>query len=75
MRKFDFHGSPIVLALILGPMAEYNFRLSLISSHGDYYIFLTRPICLAFLLISVFSALFPFWREYRAKKKIKTSAA
>jgi putative tricarboxylic transport membrane protein len=75
MRKFDFHGSPIVLALILGPMAEYNFRLSLISSHGDYSIFFTRPICLGFLTIAVFSAIFPFWREYRAKKKIYTGAA
>jgi putative tricarboxylic transport membrane protein len=75
LRKFDFHGSPIVLALILGPMAEYNFRLSLISSHGDYSIFLTRPICVSFLLISVFSAIFPFWRQQRARKKVMIQRA
>jgi putative tricarboxylic transport membrane protein len=69
MRKFGFHGSPIVLALILGPMAEYNFRLSLASSHGDFSIFLTRPIRLGLLILSVFSAAFPFWREYRAKRR------
>ena len=69
MRKLDFHGSPIVLALILGPMAEYNFRLSLISSRGDYSIFFSRPISLGFLILAVISAGFPFWREYRAKRK------
>jgi putative tricarboxylic transport membrane protein len=69
MRKLDFHGSPIVLALILGPMAEYNFQLSLISSRGDYSIFFSRPISLGFLILAVISAGFPFWREYRAKRK------
>lgn len=68
MRKFGFQGSPIVLALILGPMAEYNFRLSLMSSHGDFSIFITRPLCLLFLILSFFSIAIPFWRENRVKK-------
>lgn len=55
MRKLDFHGSPIVLALILGSMLEANFRRSLVLSKGSYTIFFTRPICLAFLLLSVLS--------------------
>jgi putative tricarboxylic transport membrane protein len=69
MRKFGFQGSPIVLALILGPMAEYNFRLSLMSSQGDYSVFVTRPICLFFLCISLVSIALPFWREHRARRK------
>jgi putative tricarboxylic transport membrane protein len=69
MRKFGFQGSPIVLALILGPMAEYNFRLSLMSSLGDYSIFVTRPICLFFLCISLVSIALPFWREHRARRR------
>lgn len=69
LRKFGFQGSPIVLALILGPMTEYNFRLSLTASGGDYSVFFTRPICLAFLILSFFSIALPLYRNYRAKKR------
>jgi putative tricarboxylic transport membrane protein len=70
-KKFGFQGSPVVLALILGPMAEYNFRLSLTASQGDYSIFVTRPICLAFLIVSLFSIVLPIWRNHQRKKKAK----
>ena len=69
LTKFGFQSSPIVLAIILGPMAEYNFRLSLISSQGNYLIFLTRPICLTFLLISVCSLAFPYVAPFFRKKQ------
>ena len=70
MRKLDFHGSPIVLALILGSMLEANFRRSLVLSKGSYAIFFTRPICLAFLLLSVLSVVIVL----RQNKKHKQSA-
>ncbi len=63
LRKFGFQGSPIVLALILGPMAEYNFRLTLTASQGDYSVFFTRPICLGFLIVALLSILLPVWRS------------
>ena len=68
LRKFGFQGSPIVLALILGPMAEYNFRLTLTATQGDYSVFVTRPICLGFLIISVMSIVLPIWRSHRQKR-------
>jgi putative tricarboxylic transport membrane protein len=71
LRKFGFQGSPIVLALILGPMAEYNFRLTLTATQGDYSVFVTRPICLAFLIISALSIVLPIWRGYRQKKSLR----
>ena len=41
----EFPVSPIVLGFVLGPMLEENFRRSMLLSHGDLMVFITRPIC------------------------------
>jgi putative tricarboxylic transport membrane protein len=53
MRKFAYEPAPLVLAFVLGPMLENNLRKSLILSHGDFQIFLTRPISAACLLLAI----------------------
>ena len=55
MQKFQFPISPIVLALILGPMAEGEFRRSLMMSQGSLSIFFTRPISVVLLLLAAIS--------------------
>ena len=45
MRKFDFEASPLILAVVLGPMMEKALRQSLEMSAGDFSIFASRPIC------------------------------
>jgi putative tricarboxylic transport membrane protein len=72
LTKGGFPLSPIVLALILGPMAEGNFRRSLVMSHGDYSIFFTRPISATFIIIGIISLFFPIitkWIAYNKEKK------
>jgi putative tricarboxylic transport membrane protein len=59
---------PILLGIILGPIIETNFRRSLIMSHGDPVIF-SRPICLAFILISCAAFCWPLIRDWRATRK------
>lgn len=56
INKTGFFGSPIVLALILGPMLEANFRRALVISAGSYSIFYTSPIAVVFFSIAVLSA-------------------
>ena len=56
MRKFGYEAAPLILACVLGPMAENAFRQSLLLSRGDMMIFATRPISaialgIAFLLL------------------------
>ncbi len=53
MLKLKFSMSPIILGLILGPMIESNLRRSLIMSEGDWTIFVTRPISLSFLILTL----------------------
>lgn len=57
LRLMDFQLVPILLGIVLGPLAELNFRRALILSDGSYSIFIKRPISLAFLLIAFGSIL------------------
>ena len=55
MLKADVIVSPIVLAVILGPMAETNFRRSLIMFDGSFSFLYTRPITIVFLVLGTFT--------------------
>ena len=44
LRLLDFQPAPLLVGFVLGPMLEENFRRALLLSHGDYSVFLTRPI-------------------------------
>jgi len=57
LRRLDFQLVPILLGIVLGPLAETNFRRSLVMSEGSLSIFVTRPISLAFLLLALGSVL------------------
>jgi putative tricarboxylic transport membrane protein len=59
MRKFGYEPAPLVLAFVLGPMLENNLRKSLILSHGDFAIFVERPISAACLAVAAFALLAP----------------
>lgn len=58
-RKFGFATAPIVLGMILGPMAEQNWRQALLFSRGDMLgYFLSRPVSIVLavlVLIGLFS--------------------
>jgi len=53
MRRFDFPTAPVVIGMILGPMAEQAMRQALTISQGDYSTFVTRPASAVILLLAV----------------------
>jgi putative tricarboxylic transport membrane protein len=53
MRLADVPLVPAVLGLVLGPMAEQQFRRALAIGEGDLLVFLTRPISAALLSCAV----------------------
>jgi putative tricarboxylic transport membrane protein len=55
-RKVDIQPHPIIIGFILGPMFEENFRRALMFGQGSFMPFLTRPLSL--LLIAVTLVLF-----------------
>ncbi len=62
MRVLSYEGAPLLLALVLGPKLEVAFRQSLMISHGNFQIFLERPIALGFLLATGFFLSYPAMR-------------
>jgi putative tricarboxylic transport membrane protein len=69
LQKLDFSMSPIVIGIILGPMAETNFRRALILSSGDVSIFYKRPITLTFLVIALLTLFAPIVGPKLKRKK------
>ena len=67
LRRMDFQLVPILLGIVLGPLAEKNFRRAMVISDGSFSIFLTRPISCAFILIAIGSVLLFAWKNYKSK--------
>ena len=55
MQKVDMPSSPIILAVILGPMAESNLRRAVLMYQGSYSFLWTRPIGVVFLVLAALS--------------------
>jgi len=68
-KKLDYPLAPLVLALVLGDLAENALRQSLIMSQGSLGIFFTRPIAAAITVVALFFFLLPvitpWWRRWR----------
>jgi putative tricarboxylic transport membrane protein len=71
-KKLDYNMAPMLLALVLGDMAESAMRQSMIMSQGSLWIFVQPPIALplviAAALIVVWPWLGPLIRRLRAKE-------
>ncbi|HEX5140887.1 MAG TPA: tripartite tricarboxylate transporter permease [Dehalococcoidia bacterium] len=50
--KLECSPAPLILGFVLGPMLEENLRRALLMAEGSFLVFVTRPISLAFLLLS-----------------------
>lgn len=60
MKRLDFPVAPVILALVLGPMAEKSFRQSLFMSDGSITIFFERPITIVMLALGIVSLFLPY---------------
>lgn len=71
LTKYEFPLAPILLALILGPIAEKNLRRTLIIFDGSLTCLVTRPICIALLAVAVLSIVFSAIGQAKANKRAK----
>lgn len=69
MKKHGYPGAPMVLGLILGPMAEDHLNRALLIGKNDWSTFFTRPISCAFLVLSALSVGLSFYSHYRGNIK------
>jgi putative tricarboxylic transport membrane protein len=59
MRRFDFPTAPVIIGMILGPLAEQELRRALTISQGDLMIFVQKPLALALLLTALAAVVLP----------------
>jgi putative tricarboxylic transport membrane protein len=66
MRKLDIPPAPLVLAFVLGPIAENSIRQSLLLSDNSPVIYLQRPISAVLIGVAVLLLLLmTFGRRFR----------
>ncbi|HSO06639.1 MAG TPA: tripartite tricarboxylate transporter permease [Pelomicrobium sp.] len=67
MRRYGFTTAPVIVGMILGPLAEEQLRRSLAISQGDVSVFVTHPISASLLGISALLLAAPYllrvWRR------------
>lgn len=68
LRRFDFPVAPVLLALVLGPLLEQEFRRAMTVSSLDLSIFISRPISATLLALSVISITTSVVASRRARK-------
>ena len=59
MRRFDFPAAPVVVGMILGPLAEAQMRNAVAIGEGSWSIFVTRPMSLSLVLLVLAVLLLP----------------
>lgn len=70
MRKADIPAAPVVLGLILGPMAERNLVTSLqMAKVNIFQYYASRPLCWVFVLLILFSIVSPIISSKRKSNK------
>ncbi|MCC7039360.1 MAG: tripartite tricarboxylate transporter permease [Burkholderiales bacterium] len=69
MRRYDVPVAPVIVGMILGPLAESQFRRALAISQGDLSVFITQPIAAGILLVAALTVLVPpVWRRVAARR-------
>jgi putative tricarboxylic transport membrane protein len=53
MRRFDFPTAPVIVGMILGPLAEAQMRNALSIGEGHWSVFVQRPMSTALLAVVV----------------------
>ena len=72
--KLGCEPAPFLLGFILGPMMDENLRRALLLSHGDFSVFVTRPISATLLVLSVLLLLTTIAPSVRRKREEAFSA-
>jgi putative tricarboxylic transport membrane protein len=68
MRRFDFPTAPVVVGMILGPLAEAQMRNALSIGEGKWGVFIERPASAVLLLVVIGVLVLPRvmrWRQRR----------
>jgi len=69
LLKLDYPLAPLIIGLVLGPIAEVNLRRAMILNNFDIIEIVSRPIAGGLLLLSALSLIYGFYYQYRTYRK------
>ncbi len=75
MKKLGYSPAALVLALVLGPLAERALRQSLIISDAGLGILFLRPISAVLTVAALLAVAVPVWRALRKAQRRRASPA
>jgi putative tricarboxylic transport membrane protein len=64
-RRMDFPIAPLILGVILGPLAERYFLTAMMSHANDLSVFLTRPLSASILGLALAFMLWSLWPQFQ----------
>jgi putative tricarboxylic transport membrane protein len=67
MKRMDFPAAPMIVGLILAPMAEQSMRQALTISQGEWSTFLTRPLSASLLGVAALLLVVPPLLRWRGR--------
>lgn len=71
MKRHGFAAPPVILGIILGPIAEQELGRALVISRGDWSVLVKSPIAIVFYLLGIASVLYSL---RNAKREAKAGA-
>lgn len=74
MNKYEFPLSPILMALILGPMCEKNFVRYMNIQRGNFFAITTSPIAMVFAAVAILVIVFSMYNQSKINKKAAATA-
>ncbi len=75
MLSVQIPAAPFLIAFVLGPLLENNFRRSLLLSHGDWDIFVRGSICWVFWALTIATVFGVVMTEYRKLRPLPRQPA
>ena len=75
MRRFDFPTAPVVVGMILGPLAEAQMRNAVAIGEGSFSIFLQRPMSLTLIVFVLAVLILPRALKHWAERRMAHHAA
>ncbi|MEJ8847282.1 tripartite tricarboxylate transporter permease [Variovorax rhizosphaerae] len=76
MRRFDFPTAPVVVGMILGPLAEAQLRNAMSIGEGSAVVFFQRPMSIALVIIVLGVLILPrLAKRYGERKAARAALA
>ncbi|WP_269184503.1 tripartite tricarboxylate transporter permease [Modestobacter sp. VKM Ac-2985] len=69
MRLYDIPIAPVLIAVILGPLAEYSLRDAMANSQNDPAVLVSSPITIVLYLLLVLGLIWSAWRRLTERRR------